>query len=107
MNILRPLCAEHPTSEVSTCQAVNMRPMASQCLGYLPDPADASRAITAAPKGVLGSVFLGGFGISEVIGKQFGVMDLENLRNVFQENKAENDVLVFRRFQIAARVVSL
>jgi len=61
------------------------------------------------PEYVLCFVFVRGFGIGPGIvaltGKDFGSMLLEGVGNIFEEDKAEDDVFVFRRVHVVSQLV--
>ena len=61
------------------------------------------------PEDVLGFVFvwvLGiGPGIVALTGEKLGAVLLEGVRDVFEEDKAEDDVLVFRRVHVVPQLV--
>ena len=58
------------------------------------------------PEDVCGEVFLRVLGIGELHALKLGVLSLERLGDVLQEDQAQRDMLVFRRLQIAAQLVS-
>jgi hypothetical protein len=62
------------------------------CFGFQLGPAGFLRD----PEGVGGAVFIRVFRISSAgtVGFEFGVLRLEGIRNVFEEDQAEDDVLV-------------
>ena len=61
------------------------------------------------PEDVLGSVFVRVFGIGAGVvafaGDELGVVFLEGVGDVFEEDEAEDDVLVFRRVHVVAQLV--
>ena len=59
------------------------------------------------PEDVLGAVFVGVFGIGALglLGHQRGVLFLKRVGNVFEEDQAENDVLVLGGVQVVAQLV--
>src|SRR5205823_4155385 len=61
---------------------------------FLRDPEDAG-----------GAVFIAIFGVSALLllGRELGVLGLEGVGDVLEENQAENDVLVFRRIHVVAQ----
>ena len=67
------------------------------------------RASLRHPEDVLGFVFVGVFGIGAGVvalaGEQLGAVFLEGVGDVFEEDQAEDDVLVFRRVHVVAELV--
>ena len=61
------------------------------------------------PEDVLGFVFVGVFGIRAGVvafaSDELGVVLLEGVGDVFEEDEAEDDVLVFRRVHVVAQLV--
>jgi len=57
------------------------------------------------PEDVFGGVFVTVFGVSVRLGGESGVALLEGVRNVFEEDEAEDDVLVVGGVHIAAQLV--
>ena len=61
------------------------------------------------PEDVFGFVFVGVFGVCAFVvalaGEQPGAVFLEGVGDVFQENKAEDNMLVFRRIHVVAQLV--
>jgi hypothetical protein len=61
------------------------------------------------PEDVLGLVFVGVFGVrADVVafaGEEFGAVFLEGIGDVFEEDEAEDDVLVLRRVHVIAELV--
>ena len=58
------------------------------------------------PEDVLGRVFVLVLGVGILIRQQSLISSLEGVRDVFQEDQAEDDVLVFRRLQVLPEFVS-
>ncbi len=67
------------------------------------------RASVRHPEDVLGLVFVGVFGIGACVvafaGDELGAHFLEGVGDVFEEDEAEDDVLVFRRVHVVAQLV--
>ena len=57
------------------------------------------------PEDVLGRVFVLVLGVGILIRQQSLISSLEGVRDVFQEDQAEDDVLVFRRVHVVAELV--
>ena len=61
------------------------------------------------PKDVLGLVFVGVFGIGPGVvaltGEELGAVFLKGVGDIFEEDQAEDDVLVFRRVHVVAELV--
>ncbi len=67
------------------------------------------RASGRHPEDVLGFVFVRVFGIGAGVvalaGDELGAVFLEGVGDVFEEDEAEDDVLVFRRVHVVAQLV--
>jgi len=61
------------------------------------------------PEDVLGFVFVGvlgiGSGVVALAGEELGAVFLEGVGDVFEEDEAEDDVLVFRRVHVVAELI--
>ena len=62
------------------------------------------------PEDVLGFVFVRVFGVGPGVvalaGEEFGAVFLEGVGDVFEEDEAEDDVLVFRRVHVVPQLIS-
>jgi len=70
---------------------------------------DQRASIGGDPEDVLGLVFIRVFGIGPGVvaltGEELGAVFLEGVGDVFEEDEAEDDVLVFRRVHVVAELV--
>jgi hypothetical protein len=57
------------------------------------------------PEDVLGEVFVGVLGALGVFGQKGGALGFESVRDVLEEDQAEDNVLVIRRLHVAAQLV--
>ena len=63
------------------------------------------RAISGTQKTRAARVFLGVLRVGEFLLLELRALKLESVGDVFQENQAEGDMLIFRRLEIAAQLV--